>query len=789
MYFDFTRLALCSLALLGAAPLTAHAQTPPAPPPAPAESRPDDFLDLFSKTNRFRLGEPGGFKITPDGKHILFLRSEGPTSFSQELWLFDVDAAKERKLLNADAILGGKEEKLSAEELARRERTRSSSRGIASYQLSKDGTLLLIPLSGKLYAIDFAAALAGDPKPRELNTGEGILDPRLSPDNSHVAFVRDGTVFALDLKTNDAKRVSPAGEGAVSFGDAEFVAQEEMKRMHGFWWSPDSTRIAYQRTDVAPLETFTIADPSDPGKPPQSWRYPRAGKANAEVTLWIAPLPEGPQTEPAQPFSRAAIKVRWDYTAFPYLARVDWPKKGPMTILVQNRDQTEQRLLRVDPASGDAQTLLTESDSAWINLELDGPKWSADAKTFLWLSEQGQTDGWELQLRDRSGSVERRIQLPQWEINGLIAASETDPIAILSVSPKSDASVVFPMRVDLSDAVAASMLDTAREPAIKMAVPDGQYALEINDTLTAWVALGRARDGTPMRAVFKGDKANPSGDSIGTISSVAAEPPFVPKPQWAKSTVSGREFHSVVVRPRDFDPKKKYPVLNFVYAGPGNNQVNANARAYLQHQYYADQGFIVVAIDGRGTPRRGRAWERVLKKDGVGNFIDIPLKDQCDVLDDLCKQFPEMDRARIGVYGWSFGGYFSSMATMRQPDVFKCGIAGAPVTDWLDYDTHYTERFLGVPGTPAVDAGYTASNVLSYCKDLKVPLLVIHGTADDNVYFVHALKLADRLFKEGKPFEFLPLSGQTHMVTKPDIVKEMNRRMIEFFRKHLGSPQ
>jgi dipeptidyl-peptidase-4 len=772
-----------AVVLAGVALLTrpTHAQSPP--------QASADFLDLFAKTNRFRLGEPGGFKVTPDGKFILFLRSEGPTSFSQELWLFEVDAGKERKLLSADAILGGKEEKLSPEELARRERTRSSSRGIASFQLSKDGTLLLVPLSGKLYAIDFAAALAGDPQPRELNTGDGILDPRLSPDNSHVAFVRDGTVFAIDLKTNEAKRVSPAGEGAVSFGDAEFVAQEEMKRMHGFWWSPDSTRIAYQRTDVASLEVFTIADPSDPGKPPQSWRYPRAGKANAEVTLWIAPLPEGPNADPAEPFTRTAIKVRWDTKAYPYLARVAWPKHGPLTILVQNRTQTEQRLLRVDPASGDAQTLFTETDPTWINLELDGPKWSADSKTFLWLSEQGQTDGWELQIRDRGGSVQRRIQLPRWEINGLIAASETEPIAILSVSPKFDPGIVFPIRVDLTDGSVSSMTDTQRDVTLRMVVPDGQYGVEINDELTAWVALGRARDGKPMRAVFKGEKANPTGDSVGSISSVAAEPSFVPKPQWALSNVHGREYRSVVVRPRDFDPKKKYPVLNFVYGGPGNNQVNANARGYLQHQYFADQGFFVVSIDGRGTPRRGREWERVLKKDGVGNFIDVPLKDQCDVLEDLCQQFPEMDRARIGVYGWSFGGYFSSMATMRRPDVFKCGISGAPVTDWLDYDTHYTERYLGVPGIPTVDAGYIASNVLTYCKDLKVPLLIIHGTADDNVYFVHALKLTDRLFKEGKPFEFLPLSGQTHMVTKPEIVKEMNRRMIAFFRQHLGGPQ
>lgn len=750
--------------------------------PAPAD-RADEFLDLFAKTNRFRLGEPGGFKITPDGRYVLFLRSEGPTSFSQELWLFDVDAAKERKLLNADAILGGKEEKLSSEELARRERTRSSGRGIASFQLSKDGKLLLVPLSGKLFAVDFAAALAGDPRPRELNTGEGILDPRLSPDNRHVAFVRGGTLYALDLATNQAKRVSPVGEGAVSYGDAEFVAQEEMKRMHGFWWSPDSTRIAYQRTDVARLETFTIADPGDPAKPPQSWPYPRAGKANAEVTLWIAPLPEGPGAEPAQPLPRPAIKVRWDDGAFPYLARVDWPKKGPMTVLVQNRDQTEQRLLRVDPDSGDAVPVLTEKDDAWINLENEAPAWLADGKRFVWLSEQGEADGWELQVRGVDGTVMKRIAPSGYQIQSLAAVSDRADIALVTASPSHDSAEIEVLRADLATGQAVTL---GFDPSMSSS-SEGQYSVESNDAISTWLVLGRHRDGTPARFVWRGEHG--IGKAVGAISSVAAEPPFVPKPQWVTSTISGREFLSAVTRPRDFDPKKKYPVLNFVYAGPGNNQVNANARAYLQHQYYADQGFIVVSIDGRGTLRRGREWERVLKKDGVGNFIDVPLKDQCDVLEDLCKRFPEMDRARIGVYGWSFGGYFSSMATMRRPDVFKCGIAGAPVTDWLDYDTHYTERYLGVPGTPAVDAGYTASNVLSYCKDLKVPLLVIHGTADDNVYFVHAIKLADRLFKEGKPFEFLPLSGQTHMVTKPEIVKEMNRRMIAFFRQHLGSPQ
>jgi dipeptidyl-peptidase-4 len=249
----------------------------------------------------------------------------------------------------------------------------------------------------------------------------------------------------------------------------------------------------------------------------------------------------------------------------------------------------------------------------------------------------------------------------------------------------------------------------------------------------------------------------------------------------------------MIIRPRDFDPKKTYPVLNFAYTGPGVNTVQPNGRAYLLHQWFADQGFIVVTIDGRGTPRRGRAWERAIKND----MISVALQDQCDGLLALCEKFPEMDRNRIGVYGWSYGGYFAAMAAMQRPDIFKAGVAGAPVADWRDYDTHYTERYLDMPlpadqltdGIPGNQAGYDKSNVLTYCKDLQVPLLLIHGTADDNVYFTHSLKIADALTRANNPYEFMPLSGQTHMVTQPALVKAINTRMAEFFITHLGRPQ
>lgn len=739
--------------------------------------QPDNFLEQFAKTNRFRLGEPGAFKVTPDGNAVLFLRSEGPESFSQELWMFDAATGKERRVLSAADLLGKGDEKLTPEELARRERMRMSSRGIASFQLSKDGKSLLVPLSGRLFRVLMTAVESGGPvRATEISTGGSAIDPRLSPDGNHVGFVRDGELWISPAAVGEPRRISPQAKENVSYGEAEFAAQEEMKRMHGFWWSPDSRRLMYQQTDNSALETFYIPDPADPAKAPQPWKYPRAGKANSEVTLWVS-ADVGSEGKPA-------TAVRWDRAKFPYLARAEWPKHGVPTILVQNREQTEQVLLRVDIDSGETRPLITEKDAAWIGLEHDIPAWLPEGKRFLWLTEQGETDGWEVQARASDGTIQKKYPTPGWQIEGLNDVCDKADVVLLAAAPVDDSAQMQVLRLDLK----TGDLRPVTAPTSRSQTDEGgQFGVTTNDAMTLWVIAGRNRDGSQVLDVFKGKPGLEDGTRVGQIRSVAATPSIVPKPEWVRVQANGREYAAVIIRPRDFDPKKKYPVLDFVYGGPGANQVNANARTYLQNQWFADQGFIVVSIDGRGTPRRGRDWSRVLKKDGVGNFIDVPLADQCDALEALTKKFPEMDRDRIGVFGWSFGGYFSSMATMRRPDVFKAGVAGAPVTDWRDYDTHYTERYMGLPDKNK--AGYDASDVLTYAKDLRVPLLVIQGTADDNVYFVHSLKLADRLFREGKQFEFVPLAGQTHMVTKPEMVLRLNQRIADFFKRTLGNPK
>jgi Dipeptidyl aminopeptidases/acylaminoacyl-peptidases len=267
---------------------------------------------------------------------------------------------------------------------------------------------------------------------------------------------------------------------------------------------------------------------------------------------------------------------------------------------------------------------------------------------------------------------------------------------------------------------------------------------------------------------------------IAELPSVAEKIPSVPKVEFLR--VGPRQFDAAIVRPVNFDPGKKYPVILSVYAGPTSKMVSKLQPSYLHEQWMADQGFIVAMLDGRGTPGHGSEWLRAVKDD----LIDIALEDQVTGLKALGEKYREMDLSRVGVSGWSFGGYFSAMATIRRPDVFQCGVAGAPVVDWEDYDTHYTERYLDLPS--ANPDGYKKSNVLTYVSQLKRPLLIIHGLNDDNVYFEHSLKLMDALFKAQKPYEFLPLLS-THMVPDPAMQLSRESRIMDFLQQNLGSPK
>ena len=309
----------------------------------------------------------------------------------------------------------------------------------------------------------------------------------------------------------------------------------------------------------------------------------------------------------------------------------------------------------------------------------------------------------------------------------------------------------------------------------KLTSDPGNHAFSFGSQAAVFLHSYSLADGRTGTRVCRAD-----GRPVGELKSVAEEPPL---PKLELLTVGRRAFRAAIIRPRSWAAGARYPVIVHVYGGPHALTVNSSPRSSVLQQWLADQGFIIVSLDGRGTPRRGREWERAIKN----NLIDIPLQDQVDGLQALGEKHREMDLGRVGITGWSFGGYFSAMAAMRRPDIYKAAVAGAPVCDFRDYDTHYTERYMGLPDEN--QSGYEAANVVTYCKDLSVPLLVIHGTADDNVYFLHSLKMTAALFRAGKSFEFLPLAGFTHMVPEPNVTIRLNSRIAAFFKQHLGEPK
>jgi dipeptidyl-peptidase-4 len=703
------------------------------------------YLRRHALTRGFMLGRPAHAEPTPDGKAVLFLRARARVP-RLELFEFDVATGKTRVLLTPEAVLKDAQENLTPEEKARRERQRVSVGGFTTFHLSRDGQTILVPLAGKLYVVRRHGGAV-----RDLKTSPGtLLDPQLSPDGRHVAYVIDHDVYALELASGKETRVTTGGTATRTHGLAEFVAQEEMHRFSGFWWSPDSKSIAYEESDTSGVEVWYVADPVHPGQRPLPSYYPRPGKANARVRLGVVPAGGGETTW-----------VEWEQTRYPYLGDVHWEDEhAPLTLVVQDRLQQEQLLLRADPQTGRTTPLVTERDPAWLNLHHDGPRWMGDG-SFLWTAET--PEGTRLEWRDSSGSL-RKVLVPVSA--GYTGMTDVDVKGRkVYFSATADPTQMHLFRLDLDGG----------EP-VPLAPEPGLHAATFSRDHSVYVLQSSLPRAMPRSTVHRAD-----GTVAGELPSVAEEPPFVPESEVVR-VGEGPGFYASVVRPHRFDSGRRYPVVLHVYGGPTAQMVTASMGTRLLDQWLADQGFVVAALDNRGTPHRGHDWERGVYK----HFGSVPVADQVAGLKALGKRFPEMDLDRVGVYGWSFGGYLSALAVLREPGVFKAAVAGAPVVDWLDYDTHYTERYLGLP--QGGDDAYHEGSLLTYAGGLRRPLLLIHGTADDNVYFRHTLRLCDALFRAGKDFELLPLSGLTHMVPDPVVMEHENGRIAAFFREHLGSP-
>jgi len=712
------------------------------PGTAMSQTAPDPFLQLYAETRRFTAGTPVNPTPTPDGKEVLFLRSP-PKSPVQTLFSFDVATGQTKELLTPAALLEGASQTLSPEEKARLERQRISARGFTHFSLSKDGAKVLVGLSGKLYVLD---RQSGKVLPLAV---EGALDPKLSPDAKSVSYVKGEDLYAVSLASNRERRLTRGGTSSLTHGLAEFVAQEEMGRFSGYWWSPDSKHLAYEVADLSPVETLYLSDALHPEVKPQALHYPRPGQKNASVKLAVISSRGG-----------KSVFVRWDEAKYPYLAKVQWDAHAPLTILVQNREQTEEALLRVDPITGDTQPLLVERDPAWVELKAGFPKWRDDGAGFFWYTERN--GGPEVELRDAHGALTSSWVQPAHHFDALVGFDEKGGWLYFTANPTPPEARLYRVR------------GGSAPEEVSTGYPGPRVQLARLSKHADLLVVGTS---TPTQLV-KYEVFRPDGARVGELPSVTLPPPFTPRLEIRK-VGAGEGYWSALIKPRTFKPGQKLPVIVEVYGGPTVTTVNQTLRENLLLQWIADHGFLVAKFDNRGTPGRDRAWSRAVK----GDFAGVTMDDQVAALKALAAQVPELDLTRVGMEGWSFGGYMSALSVLKRPDVFKAAVAGAPVVDWLDYDTHYTERYLGLP--QAHPEAYEKSSLLTYAPHLGGALLIIHGTADDNVYFLHALKLSNALFRAGKPHDLLPLAGFTHMVPDPLVTERLYSRMVGFFQEHL----
>ncbi|MFG3495051.1 prolyl oligopeptidase family serine peptidase [Streptomyces sp. NPDC047928] len=698
------------------------------------------FPRQYARTQRFTLGAPRSFTVSPDGSRVVFLRSPTGTRRTNQLWVLDLEGeVRERLAADPDALLGGAEEELPPEERARRERSREGSGGIVGYAVDDAVELAAFALSGRLYTAELRAGTA-----RRLPARGPVIDPRPSPDGRHVAYVAKGALRVTGAE-GDGDRVLAEPDGDdVTYGLAEFIAAEEMGRSRGFWWSPGSDRLLVARVDNAPVGRWWIPDPAHPDREPAEVAYPAAGGANAEVRLFLVGTADGARTE-----------VVWDRTRYPYLARVHWSSAGAPLLLVQARDQRTQLYLAVDTETGSTRTVHVDEDAVWLEPMPGAPAWAPDGRLVRIADEGGAR---VLAVGDRpltGGQLHVRAVLDVGEGDVLVSASAGEEAADAEIGE------IHVYRVN-----ELGVERISEGPGVHTAVRSGRVTL-----------LASARPDAPGTSV----RVLRDGETVATVASHAERPPLSPRLTLTASTAL--RIPCAVLLPRDHaEGDGPLPVLMDPYGGPHGQRVVAAHNPHLTSQWFADQGFAVVVADGRGTPGRSPAWEKA-----VAGRLTLTLDDQVAALEGLADRFP-LDLGRVAIRGWSYGGFLAAMAVLRRPDVFHAAVVGAPVTDQRLYDTHYTERYLGLPqDAPEV---YEANSLvwddgLVAPENPARPMMIIHGLSDDNVVMAHTLRLSSALLAAGRPHEVLPLSGVTHMTPQEQVAENMLLLQVEFLKRSL----
>ncbi|HTN80619.1 MAG TPA: prolyl oligopeptidase family serine peptidase [Acidimicrobiales bacterium] len=687
----------------------------------------DTFPRQYARTRRLTLGEPRSFTVSPDGERVVFVRSGSGDDPVNGLWVLDVASGEEIHVVDADDLLESADADLPPQERARRERAREQAGGIVAYATNAEVTMAAFALAGRLFTVDLTTG-AG----HEIHAEGAVFDPRPDPTGARVAYVSGRSLCIADL--DGTTRIIEDPDENVSWGSAEFVAAEEMDRFRGYWWSPEGDRVAACRVDVTNVRRLHLADPAEPTSEPVELVYPAAGTANADVVLAVIGL------------DGETKYLGWDRESYPYLVSVSWKKDAPLTFLVQSRDQRRTQVLAADPVTLATRVVAEDRDDAWIEVVPGSPDWIGDR-----LVMAADRDGARRIIVD-----DTPITPPDIQVRSIVAV-DSDAI-VFAGNDIAEPTELHVMKVDLSGKVTR----VTTEPGVHTAVGAGGTFVVRSSTLTTG----------PITCVMWG-----KGGDVAIRS--LAEAPLV-EPSIELMCVGPRKLWCALLLPRYREPGKKLPVLLDPYGGPHHQTVVKARNSFLTAQWFADQGFAVLVVDGRGTPGRGSMWERAILDDFAGPVLE----DQVDALQLVAADHPEMDLDRVAIRGWSFGGYLAALAVLRRPDVFHAAVAGAPVTDWRLYDTFYTERYLGDPNENA-DV-YDRSGLLEVAKGLRRPLLLIHGLADDNVVAAHTLQLSRVLLEAGRWHSVLPLSGVTHMTPQEVVAENLLLLQVAFIRQSLG---
>lgn len=728
----------------------------------------DSFLRQQARTRRFSLGVPRRFSVSADGSSVAFVRSEGGSDPSSALWALDVASGEERRISAppqgaAGAGSGGAgSDEPSAAERAARERRREHATGVTTYSADDAHTAAVYALAGELWI----APMGPGGSPERLEVPGPVFDPHLDRSGRTVAWCRVGEASAAQLWVCDAeparavasaRMVAGDVDPAIAWGVAEFAAAEEMGRESGFWWSPDSDALLVTRVDESAIPTWWISDPGDPAALPAPRRYPAAGGPDADVSLWLVGLgANGSSPEPAE--------LAWDRATFPYLVSVDWSAGHSPLALVESRDHHHAALIElgVDGAS----VLATMDDPAWVWWPAGLPRRLADGRA-LWALDIDDTVSLSA-VAPSGGDSGDSGDSGARGLGGRVEVLTPPGLQVRSVVHSGEAGVVFTASSDPTEVE----LWRWQEGTLRRLDAGGVVATAAAGLSTVVVAR--------RSMATHGQRAHVQREDGSEISiRDLAETPVV-EPGVRMMTVGALGLRVGVVMPSAHAPGTRLPVLALPYGGPAAQKVMAERRSWLEAQWWADQGFAVVVADGRGSPGRGRAWERHIHRDLAGPVLE----DQVTAISEAVASDPDLDDSRVGICGWSFGGYLAALAVLRRPDVFHAAVAGAPVTDWRLYDTYYSERYLGHPGTDP--APYDQCSLIADCPRLKRPLLLVHGLADDNVYFAHTIRLSAALLEQGCEHSVLPLSGITHMASRPEVAENLAMAQARFLLRALG---